>query len=63
MVIVLENRTSLPAAFVVGSLVLPREKYPCNKIQQLQICMPTNAWRVKSAMIALIDGTAFLIFY
>ena len=37
-----QSRTSLPAAFVVGPLVLPREKCPRNTMQ-LQRCTPTNA--------------------
>ena len=57
-----QSRTSLPAAFFVGPLVLLREKYPCNTIQGRR-CKPTNAWRAKSAMIALTGGTAFLRFY
>ena len=47
---------------MVGPLVLPREKYPCNT-KQVQRYMPTNAWNVKSAIIALTGGTAFLKFY
>ena len=53
---------SLPAAFVDGLLVILREKYPCNIIQVWR-CKPTNALRVKSAMIAFTGGTAFLRFY
>ena len=37
-----KSTPSLPPAFVVGLLVLPREKYPCHKMQ-LQRCTPTNA--------------------
>ena len=37
-----QGRTSLPTAFVVGPLVLPREKYPCNTIK-VQRCMPIKA--------------------
>ena len=55
-----KSRTSLPAAFVVGPLVLPREKYYTIQVRR---CAPTNAQRVKSAMIALIGRTAFLRFY
>ena len=49
-------------AFAVDPLVLSREKYPCNSIQ-VQRCIPTNAGKVKSAMIALAGRTAFLRFY
>ena len=56
------SRTSLPTAFVVGPLVLPREKYPYDTIQ-VRRCMPTNVQRVKSAMIALTGAKAFLRFY
>ena len=49
-------------AYVVGPLVLPREKYLGNTIQR-QRCIPTNAQRVKSAIIALTGGTTFLRFY
>ena len=52
----------MQAAFVVGPLVLLREKYPCNTIQ-VQRYMPTNEQRVKSAMIGLTGATAFLRFY
>ena len=46
---------SLPILFVVGP---PREKYPRNT-KQVQLCVPTNAWRFKSAiMVALTGGTA-----
>ena len=57
-----ESRTSLPASFIVGPLVLPREKYPCKTVQVWR-CMVTNGQRVKSAMIALIGGTTFPRFY
>ena len=56
------SRTSLPGALVVGPLVLPREKYPFKTIQ-VQRCSPTNAQKIKSAMIALTGGTVFLRFY
>ena len=56
------SRTSLPAAFIVGPLVLPREKHPCNTMQVWR-CMLKNAQRAKSAMNALTDETAFLRFY
>ena len=52
----------MPAAFVVGPLVLSREKYPCNNIKA-QRCTATNAQRFKSAMIELTGRTAFLKFY
>ena len=52
------GRTSLPAAFFVGRLVLPREKYPCSTIRVWR-CTPTNAWRAKSAMIAVTGRTDF----
>ena len=52
----------MPAAFVVGPLVLTREKYSGNNIQ-VRRCMLTNARRVKFAMIALTGGKAFLRFY
>ena len=52
----------MPNAFVVGPLVLTREKYSGNNIQ-VRRCMLTNAQRVKSAMIALTGGKAFLRFY
>ena len=38
------NRTSLPAAFVAGPLVLPRDKYPRNTIQ-VQRHRLTNTWK------------------
>ena len=50
------KRTSLPAAFVVGSLVLSREINPCNTIQVWR-CAPTNAQKVKSVIIALAGRT------
>ena len=52
----------MQAAFVVGPLVLLREKYLCNIIQ-VQRYMPTNERRVKFAMIGLTGATAFLRFY
>ena len=52
------SRITLPATFVVGPLVLPREKYPYNTIQ-VRRCMPTNAQKVKSAVIPLTGGTVF----
>ena len=57
-----QPKTSLPVAFVVGPLVLPRDKYLCNTLQ-LQRCMPTNTQRIKSGMIALSSRIAFLRFY
>ena len=56
------GRASLSTAFVVGPMVLPREKYPCNTIQ-LWRYTPTNARRAKSEYIALTGGTTFLRFY
>ena len=53
-----QSRTSLPTAFVVGRLVLSREKYPCNTIQ-VQTYKPTNAQTVKSVMIALTGRSLF----
>ena len=56
-----QSRTSLPAAFVVGPLILLREKYPCNT-KQVQRCTSTNSQRVKSAVTAVTGRTAFLGF-
>ena len=50
---IIYSTTSLPAAFVVGPLVLTREKHPCNT-KQVTMCTSTNAHPVKSAMIALV---------
>ena len=58
----LEYNLRMPAVFVVDPLVLLKEKYPCNTLQVWR-SMPTNAQKVKSAMIALTCGTAFLRFY
>ena len=44
---------SLPAAFVVSPLVLPREKYPCNTMQVQRYA--------ESAMIALTDETDYYV--
>ena len=52
----------MPAAFVVCPLVLLREKYARNNIKLWRF-MLTNAKRVKSTMIELTGGTAFLRFY
>ena len=50
---IIYSTTSLPAAFVVGPLVLTREKHPCNT-KQVTMCTSTNAHPVKSAMIVLV---------
>ena len=44
---------SLPAAFVVGPLVLLREKYPCNTMQVQRYA--------ESTMIALTDETDYYV--
>ena len=42
------ERTSPPNTFAVGPLVLPRENYKCNVLQERR-CTPAKRWKIESA--------------